>query len=481
MDSSGSGLSHQMKRTEFRMIDPLTRIDIENSIGEFVRDKRWFGSKGRGIKHAEVEYFSAFAEHFFLCICRFFYEDGSSERYFVPFSLRDSGSSFITARFNNNAKKLYDATDDQEFVFAFASLIMNPETFQSGSKELKAERTSFSQNEEFPDGDVRKITAEQSNTSIVIGNRHILKIYRKIIGADNPDYKVPVLLWQEAGFMQTPMPVGKAELYLKDRLLIATIFRYLQGSTDGWSRFTLHLMTILKTDASMSDLLLLDDASLLGSLTGGMHSALKRITPGSDLSFDAYSKEIMLPGIQANLEEVKHAYSISRNLPEHVQRKITNLLDSGPKYLERFNAIARKSRNQSLMVVHGDYHLGQVLYQDRSYYVIDFEGEPMRNSSGSFILSLPYKDIAGMIRSFDYALAYSLKSTNRNVSEKFRTSWLNAMMRQFLESYLEKSGIAVDMDLLDLFLAEKAIYELKYELNNRPDWVDIPLTFLERL
>ena len=481
MGSSGSGLLQQMKRTEFRMIDPFTRIDIENSIGEFVRDKRWFGSKGRGIEHAEVEYFFAFAEHFFLCICRFFYEDGSSERYFVPFSLRGSGNSFITARFNDNARKLYDATDDTEFVLAFASLIMNPETFQSGSKELKAERTSFSYNEELHDGDVRKITAEQSNTSIVIGNRHIMKIYRKIIGADNPDYRIPVLLWQEAGFIQTPMPVGKAELDLKERILIATIFQYLQGSTDGWSRFTLHLMNILKAEASMSDLLLLDDASLLGSLTGGMHSALKTITPRRNLSFDVYSKEIMLPGIQANLEEVKHVYSISRNLPEHVQIKIANLLDSMPQYLERFNAIARRSQKHSLMVVHGDYHLGQVLYQDRSYYVIDFEGEPMRNASGSFILSLPYKDIAGMIRSFDYALAYSLKSSNRNVPEKFRTGWLNAMMGQFLESYFEKSGIAVDMDLLDLFLAEKAIYELKYELNNRPGWVDIPLTFLERL
>ncbi len=470
-----------MRRTEFRMIDPFTRIDIENSIGEFVRDKRWFGSKGRGIKHAKVEYFSTFAEHFFLCICRFFYEDGSSERYFVPFSLRGSGNSFISARFNDNARNLYDAADDPEFVLAFASLIMNPETFPSGNKEIKAERTTFSHNEEFLDGDVRKITAEQSNTSIVIGNRHILKIYRKIIGADNPDYKVPVLLWQETGFIQTPMPVGKAELDLKDRLLIATIFRYLQGSTDGWTRFTLHLMNILKSDVPMSGLLLLDDAALLGSLTGSMHSALKKITPKSDLSFDAYCKEIMLPGIETNLEEVKQVYSISTNLPEHVQIKIANFLASGPKYIERFNAIARKSRNDPLMVVHGDYHLGQVLYQDRSYYVIDFEGEPMRNASGSFILSLPYKDIAGMIRSFDYALAYSLKSSNMNVPQKFRTGWLNAMMQRFLESYLEKSDIAVEMDLLDLFLAEKAIYELKYELNNRPGWVDIPLTFLERL
>ncbi|MGC8514694.1 MAG: hypothetical protein ACP5OC_00980 [Thermoplasmata archaeon] len=470
-----------MKRTEFRMIDPGTRIDIEESIVEFVKDKRWFGSKGKSIQRVEVEYFSPFTEHFFLCICRFFYDDGSSERYFVPFSLRGSGNSFVAVRFNIGTRKLYDATDDPEFVLAFACLIFDPGRFPSGNGQVKAEKTSFSQNEEFPDGVVKKITAEQSNTSIVIGNKLILKIYRKIIGANNPDYRIPVLLWQKSGFRQTPMPVGKVELDLGDKFLIATLFRYLQGSTDGWSRFTGRLQSSLQNDTSMRGLLLLDDASLLGSLTGSMHSALYAITPKSELSFHSYCKELMLPGIQANLEDIQHVFTIHKNLPELIQIKITNLLDSKSKHLERFHAMAEKLQDQSLMVVHGDYHLGQVLYQDGSYYVIDFEGEPMRNASGSFILSLPYKDVAGMIRSFDYALAYSLKASSKSISRKFRIGWLNDMMRQFLQSYTEKSNIVVEMELLDLFLAEKAIYELKYELNNRPDWVDIPLTFLERL
>ena len=470
-----------MKRTAFRMIDPDTRIDIEASIGEFVKDKRWFGSKGKAIQHVGLEYFSPFAETFFLCICRFFYGDGSSERYFVPFSPLGSGNSFVAVRFNTGTRKLYDATDDPEFVLAFARLIISPGRSPSGNGQLKGEKTPFSQSEEVPDGVVKKITAEQSNTSIVIGDKLILKIYRKIIGASNPDYRIPVLLWQKTGFRQTPMPVGKVELDLEEKFLIATLFRYLQGSTDGWSRFTDRLRSSLQNDTSMSGLLLLDDAALLGSLTGRMHSALYAITPRNEFSFHSYCKEFLLPGIQANLEDIKNVFSTNKNLPELIRIKINNLLDSMSKHLERFHATSERFQNESLMAVHGDYHLGQVLYQNRSYYVIDFEGEPMRNASGSFILSLPYKDIAGMIRSFDYALAYSLKASSKSMSQKFRIGWLDKMMRQFLLSYLEKSNIVVEMELLDLFLAEKAIYELKYELNNRPDWVDIPLTFLERL
>ncbi|MCL4452190.1 MAG: hypothetical protein M1327_06170 [Candidatus Thermoplasmatota archaeon] len=481
MDFSGSGLLLQIPRMAFRMIDPDIANDVEASIAEFVREKRWYGSKSRDIQRVELEYFSKFAEHFILCMCRFFYNENYSERYFIPFSLREMGNSFITVRMGGGKRRLYDATDDSEFVLAVARLIMNPEKFPSQTVQLRVERTSFSQSEDLSHPEVRKITAEQSNTSVVIGNKLILKIYRKIIGAENPDYKIPVLLWEKSGFRQTPMPVGKAELDLKDRFLVATLSQYLEGSTDGWSRFTRLLQDSLMNNGQMVETLLLEDAALLGSLTGNMHSALRVISPKYDLSFHLYSREVMLPGIQANLDDISQIYSKRMGLDEHVQMKIDHLIASGHEYLERFQAIADKFQDQSLMVVHGDYHLGQVLYHEISYYVIDFEGEPMRDASGSFILSLPYKDIAGMIRSFDYALAYSLKRSGKNVPLEFRISWLDEMMRQFLRSYMKRTDVPVDEGLLDLFLAEKAVYELKYELNNRLDWVDIPLTFLERL
>lgn len=464
------------------MIDPGPRIDIESSMGDFVKDKRWYGSKGKSIRRVELEYFSRFSEQFFLSVSRFFYEDGSSERYFVPFSLHGSGNSFVSVSFHDGTRKLFDATDDPEFALLFMRLIMDPATFSAYPDALRTERTPFSHDYNIPGDEVRKITAEQSNTSIVIGNKFILKIYRKIIGTENPDYTIPVILWQETGFRQTPMPLGKADLLLKDRLLIATVFRFLQESMDGWSRFTGLLQGSLHSGARVNEILLLEDAAQLGSLTGNMHSALKIIRPGNDLLFHEYAEKKMLPGVRANLEDIRHSFSISRNnLPEHVRIKIDHLLDSAPKHLERLHAIADKFRDLDTMVVHGDYHLGQVLYHDKSYYVIDFEGEPMRDTSGSFIISLPHKDIAGMIRSFDYSLAYSLKATGKDVPQKFRIEWLNEMMRQFIQSYMETSNINVEIELLDLFLAEKAIYELKYELNNRPDWLDIPLTFLERL
>lgn len=464
------------------MIDPRIRIDIEKAVGEFVREKRWYGSKGRKIQRVELEHFSSLPEGLFLCVCNFFYEDGSIEKYFVPFSLRGSGNSFISTNLDGKEMKLYDATDDPEFSLLITRMIMDQQVPPNNSDVLRIEKTSFSSNEVLIGDKVRKLTGEQSNTSIVIEDRFILKIYRKIIGTENPDYKIPVILWQEAGFGQTPMPIGKAELFVGHSLLIATLSLYLNGSTDGWSRFTSALESGLRLDAQMKEMLLLDDAGKLGSLTGSLHSALKVISTNNVLSFHEYARGRMIPGIQGNLEEIKHFFSINiDSLPDNIRIKIQNFLDFMPEHLERLYAIADKFQDQSLMVVHGDYHLGQVLFHDGLYYVIDFEGEPMRDTTGNFITSLPHKDIAGMIRSFDYALSYSLKATGKVAPQEFHIAWLNNMMKQFIRSYTENSGIIVDIGLLDLFLAEKAIYELKYELFNRPGWIDIPLTFLERL
>jgi predicted trehalose synthase len=132
-----------------------------------------------------------------------------------------------------------------------------------------------------------------------------------------------------------------------------------------------------------------------------------------------------------------------------------------------------------LMIVHGDYHLGQVLYHDGKYDVIDFEGEPMRYSSGNFVKSLPMKDVAGMIRSFDYSFAFSSIRQNKQFTDDARSKWLSEMKDNFLRSYRDSFDYDFDDDILEIFLIEKAIYELNYEINNRPDWVEIPLSFLD--
>ncbi len=464
------------------MIDPESRLDLETSVQNFIRSKRWFSSKGRAIIGVEVEYFVPFHESYHLSIFRFHYADGGSERYFVPFTLMECGDSFISARIAGQVRNLYDATGDPGFVLSLLDIISGSEEIKLPGIVIRGEMNKFATIPAGIERKTRKITAEQSNTSIVIGNMLILKIYRKLIDSDNPDIIIPTMLWQNTDFRNLPMPVGKVELAGQNRILLASLSQYLSGSIDGWSRFVTNLSEGIKSNRSTERLLLLEDAEKLGSLTGRMHMALRSLPTGENHVFSDDMSESMLSGIMENIDDIGHVFSSdSSELTDEMHLMLEELLSRKEQILHSCKKETRKFLGQSLMVVHGDFHLGQVLFSDGSYYAIDFEGEPMRRSGSSFIYSLPYKDIAGMIRSFDYSLAFSSRSEGISLPEENRQDWLDRMTDRYLSSYSSHYQGRIERNLLRVFLTEKSIYELKYELNNRPAWVDIPLEFLSRL
>jgi maltose alpha-D-glucosyltransferase/alpha-amylase len=184
-----------------------------------------------------------------------------------------------------------------------------------------------------------------------------------------------------------------------------------------------------------------------------------------------------------------------RQLPEPLQEDASLILGSEQKILNRLQEIVARKSSTMKIRIHGDYHLGQVLFTGKDFVIIDFEGEPARSLSERRIKRSPLRDIAGMIRSFHYAAYFgllkeaSIRSEDIPVLEPWADLWYRYVSGIFLKSYLDTTGKAPFIPaereelntMLRAFLLEKAVYELGYELNNRPEWVVIPLKGIKNL
>jgi maltose alpha-D-glucosyltransferase/alpha-amylase len=181
-------------------------------------------------------------------------------------------------------------------------------------------------------------------------------------------------------------------------------------------------------------------------------------------------------------------------LPENARRDAAEVLGLDHRIVARFRAILDKKITALRLRVHGDYHLGQVLYTGKDFVIIDFEGEPARPINERRLKRSALKDVAGMLRSFSYAGSFALRSDrfrpeDRPGLEHWRRYWRTWVSLAFVKNYLASAAPAGFLPktrdemklLLDLFLLEKAIYELGYELNNRPDWVDVPLAGIREI
>ncbi|MCG2702885.1 MAG: alpha-amylase, partial [Candidatus Omnitrophica bacterium] len=184
-----------------------------------------------------------------------------------------------------------------------------------------------------------------------------------------------------------------------------------------------------------------------------------------------------------------------KNLPESVRAESSKLLNSEKEIISKFKTILSKKMSAVKIRIHGDYHLGQVLFTGNDFIIIDFEGEPMRSLSERRLKRSPLRDLAGMIRSFHYAAYTSLnknttvKTENISEIEQWAVLWYNYVSGVFLRSYLDtvKDIPFIPQDkeelsiMLNAFILEKAVYELGYELNNRPDWIFIPLNGIKQI
>lgn len=333
----------------------------------------------------------------------------------------------------------------------------------------------------------RRLNVDQSHTSIVYDDRLIMKVFRRLSPGPNPDVEVTEAL-ARTGFSHVPLPLVR---WQRDGHDLAFGQVYLAGGTDGWALALTSLRDFYATGAEVAEGTALSgphmsggdfaaEASRLGQVTAEMHLAMAEAFgagrgPGKQRP-PAEPLAEQWPGFVAALEE-----KVTRLGPE--------LAGSARPLLNRLAAVEDPG---PAVRAHGDYHLGQVMRSDTGWYVLDFEGEPNRPLEERLRPTSVLKDVAGMLRSLQYASRFALRERAESepaVLEQLARAWEHHNAAAFLRGYYDTKFID---DLLPpgpedreavrvAFELDKALYELEYEQAYRPEWVPIPLAALQRL
>ncbi|MEV0174811.1 maltokinase [Streptomyces sp. NPDC050803] len=299
----------------------------------------------------------------------------------------------------------------------------------------------------------RVVTSEQSNSSVVYGDTFILKLLRRIVPGINPDLELPLALARE-GCPRVPPPTAWMQAELEGEPYVLGVLQpFVQGAADGWE---LALRELAKGEDFAAE------ARALGRATAEVHTALARALP--TVTLGRAQLELMVEGMVERLEAATQA--------------VPALRPYAPGLHSAFDALAglaAEGRTWTAQRVHGDLHLGQCLRSPAGqWWLIDFEGEPAKPLAERRMPQPTVRDIAGMLRSFDYA-AHS--------ADLPVPGWADACRAAYCSGYAEISGVdpRTDPVLLRACETDKAIYEVVYEARHRPDWLPVPLSAVRRL
>ena len=515
------------------------RLETVN-LPEYLPQQRWFAGKARAIKSTRIINWAPIKEpHSAWALVEVQFEAGEPEVYQVPLAITFGAAATELRRLAPNAiiasvlsekldGLLHDGAQDDNVCLELLSLIENASELRTSDGPI----IRGVPGKVFPEilGSaetplaVRRSTAEQSNTSIVYGDRFILKLFRRLEPGVNPDAEIGRHLTENTTFDRIPPFAGSIELEPGAKDDEATILTMLQGLVanegDGWKWTIEELDRYFETSAPLpfpenanvepADPLALseqaasqvardhlgiylDAAETLGRRTAELHLALA--APSDDPAFAP--EPLTSQNFQTLLfdlhEHASRVLDVLRErmpfLPDDVIEIAATVLSRRRRILDYFGTLKSASFRSQRIRIHGDYHLGQVLRVKTDFVILDFEGEPARPLEHRRSKQCPLKDVAGMLRSFSYAAYASLNNYSARHSEDltrlepWAQLWERSAAAAFLRAYRETAQGAEFLPadtsdfrkLLDLFLLDKALYEVRYELNARPAWVRIPL------
>ena len=430
---------------------------------EYVTRQRWYGAKSRTVSHSEVLDTVTIRQanpQLSLVLVEMRFDTGTHDVYQLLVSSDTEGEPI-----DGLAK---DAGIAREIVSA-----MRAGATLQGSEGL----AEFTPAEDFSAlgrelGAVRLVSSEQSNSSVVFDDALILKVFRRLEPGINPELEMLRFL-TEQGFRNIPA-LGGWYAYSGGPLTatLGLLQEYIAGAIDGWE---LALGEISSAPESF-----LDRLGRLGEVTGHMHTALG--ADANDLAFAPEEPSVESLGLLTATvdEEIARVFL---SLPDDDER-LAPIVGRGEEVREQLRLLTHAGSAGRVIRTHGDYHLGQTLWKGNDWIILDFEGEPARTLVERRRKRSPLRDVAGMLRSFAYAATAAELTRGAEVPE----DWEERARGRFLESYLETvdatllpPGDAAIERLLAVFELEKAVYELRYELDNRPDWVGIPVMGIERL
>jgi maltose alpha-D-glucosyltransferase / alpha-amylase len=353
-----------------------------------------------------------------------------------------------------------------------------------------------------PDAEIEWLTVEQSNSSLIVGDSVMLKMFRRISSGQHPEVEMGRYL-TEHGFANSPPLLGEvARVTISgERASLAIAQRFVPNQGDAWSWVTDDLTRALDNLSASENATLTDHiadheklAAKIGQTLAEMHGILAQPTGNTAFaSIFAGRSEISLWHQRAQ-HELGAALAIVRHQnwerPEH-QADAQILLDSQAELLERVEILAQSGQDALMCRIHGDFHLGQILVAGGEVYIIDFEGQPTTPLEQRRLKDSPLRDVAGLLRSLDYAAGTAVHNKDIGAvaeGEDARLSFIgrfrDATGAAFLSAYRETATVyseTLDEQLLDLFMIEKSAYEIRYEAANRPTWLPIPLAGLAGL
>ena len=429
----------------------------EQQLIDFVTSQRWFGSKTRDVTHSAVVDRALLREEdprLELLLVETRFDTGTHETY------------QLLAGDEHELDSLADPRQVRELVHLMRTNTKVPAG--EGIVEFAAIDAFAGTGHELREA--RPVGAEQSNTSIVFDEELILKVFRRLEAGINPELELLRFL-TEHGFENIAQLAGWYAYAGRQMDATLGILQAFVVGEDGWDR----ALATMETEPER----FLDSLHRLGEVTGRMHAVL-----GSDSDDPAFAPEETsaesLGLLTATVDE--EIESIFMDLPDD-NAELEPIRGRGEEVRERLRMLTNLGGTGRVIRHHGDFHLGQTLWADDDWVVLDFEGEPARSLPERRRKRSPLRDVSGMLRSFAYAA--SATTLQRGVEppvaweERARAEFLDGY-RKTIDQHLVPSGAAMDK-LLRVFELEKAVYELRYELNNRPDWVKIPVAGIVRM
>jgi maltokinase len=444
--------------------------ELTASLASWLPNQRWFGSKGRQIHGVEIVAQRRLVEGDPDCTHVVAEVDlgEDKESYQVLVGWRSELPERLAHATIDEADGgvRYDAAHDSELTNVLLQLVAADDEKDAGLRF-----------HHLPGAEVRTdlnsivMGAEQSNTSLVFGDEYILKLFRKVAPGLNPDLEVTRAL-AEAGSTAIVPPLGWLEADLHgEPTTLAMLQEFLRSGTDGWqlagtSVRDLYAEADLHADEVGGDFA--GEAERLGVATADVHEVLAQTLPArtADETDNRETAKLMLERLDAALGVV----------PE--------LAPYADALRAQYDQLGSLPAGVAIQRIHGDYHLGQALRTDSGWVLIDFEGEPARPLAERRALMSPLRDVAGMLRSFDYAARHLLAEQPSNSQLEYRAwEWSERNQAAFCDGYARRSGHDPRDDgvLLRAFEMDKAVYEVVYEARNRPTWLPIPLGSIGRL
>jgi maltose alpha-D-glucosyltransferase/alpha-amylase len=496
------------------------------SLPEFLKRQRWFAAKARelrAVRMADSARPVGFPSSSLLALVEVEFAEGEPDTYFLPLAAASGREAervgrevpqriIATWERSDGPALLYDGLADHGTCWALLTAIESNRSAPTRQGEIRALRTTAFDRARGPVGTPLEVipqTTEQSNSVVLFDHRLLMKAFRRIEPGINPDFEIGKFLCEETPFDRIPQTAGTIEYHREGRepATLAVLQALVRNQGTGWDHAFRELKAFFERadrEGTVDDLADADDAlmgsypaaaELLGRRTAELHRALASDAFDPDFAPEpliAADLSFLRQRIRDQFEQALEGLedSLGRNqFPATVQTQARQVLAQAPRLLAELDALPAARPGSVRIRCHGDYHLGQILRVDDDFVILDFEGEPTRPLDARRRKDTPIKDVVGMLRSFDYATYAALferTSDNRANFERlapWARLWVARASAAFLDAYRAEAGgeefVPADSDafglLLRSFTLDKVLYELWYELNNRPDWVRIPI------